>query len=72
MARLRFVGPVNPDPGGNDLGHTVPLLGGRTVRADEVVEIPDEWLTEYTWPDVSWRVEDERKRSNRTAAKVEE
>jgi hypothetical protein len=45
MARARFTGPPNPDPAGVEQGHTVPLLG-RTVRPDELIDIPGGLLEE--------------------------
>jgi hypothetical protein len=39
MARARFVGPANPGPDGEELGHEVPMLG-RVVHPDELVEMP--------------------------------
>lgn len=35
---------------------SVPLLN-RTVDPGETVDVPDYLLTEYVWPDVTWRVE---------------
>ena len=49
MATVRFIG---PEP------HTVPLLG-RDVQPDELVEVPDDLLADYTWSETNWRVEDE-------------
>jgi hypothetical protein len=73
MARVRFIGPPNPDPDGNDLGHVVPLLA-RTVTSDELVDVPgdlvaeepDAWVlgdaadedNRYVLPKSIWRVED--------------
>lgn len=39
MARARFVGPPNPGPDGEELGHDVPMLG-RAVAPDELVDLP--------------------------------
>jgi hypothetical protein len=35
---------------------SVPLLG-RDIDPDEVVEVPDEYLEDYAWPEETWKVE---------------
>jgi hypothetical protein len=33
----------------------VPLLDNRVVEADEIVEVDDQLLTDYTWPETTWQ-----------------
>lgn len=35
----------------------VPLLGNRVVEPDEVVDVADELLAEFAWPESTWKVE---------------
>lgn len=39
----------------------VPLLGNRVVEPDEVVDIDDELLAEFAWPESTWQVQAEKK-----------
>ena len=39
----------------------VPLLGNRVVEPDEIVDIDDELLAEYVWPEATWQVEPDKK-----------
>jgi hypothetical protein len=35
----------------------VPLLGGRTVADGETVEVDDQLLEDFAWPESTWKVE---------------
>ena len=38
----------------------VPLLGNRVVEPDEIVDVDDELLAEYVWPEATWQVQAEK------------
>lgn len=39
----------------------VPLLDNRIVEPDEVVDVADELLAEFVWPETTWQVEADKK-----------
>ena len=39
----------------------VPLLDNRVVEADEIVEVDDQLLDDFTWPESTWQVQAESK-----------
>lgn len=56
MATVRYIGPSIKDVDGRELGAvSVPLLG-RDIEPDEVVDVPDEYLEDYAWPEELWDV----------------
>lgn len=39
----------------------VPLLGNRIVEPDEIVDVDDELLAEFAWPESTWEIVAEKK-----------
>lgn len=50
MAHVRMIGTETV---------SVPLLGNRTVEPNEVVEVDDDLIADYTWPETTWEIQDE-------------
>lgn len=52
---------------------SVAPLDGRNVAPDELVQVPDEVLRQYVWPDATWTVEyDVEDDDPRTVAELRE
>lgn len=63
MAKVRNVSPDTL---------VVPLLGGRVVEPDEVVEVGDDLFLEHDWPESTWAVVSAPKRKLAPAPTTEE
>lgn len=41
----------------------VPLLGNRVVEPNEIVDVDDELLAEFVWPESTWQVQADKKQA---------